>query len=114
MVSVQYISSNLLSIMGIYSSLGNLEVRAVNQSAYVDDNNFGPFFAIPGKATFDFTLLFEETILSIAPSALLLLLIPPRIIYLWKSPRKVISSYLLTAKIVSSPVYSKMIEYCTC
>jgi hypothetical protein len=60
-------------------------------------------------ATFDFTLLFEETILSILPSAVLLLLIPPRILQLWKTPHKVISSYLLTTKIVScSACFYKM------
>jgi hypothetical protein len=81
-----------------------LTSRALNNSgAYVDDNSFGPFYKLPNKSTFDFTLLFEETILSIAPSALLLLLIPPRILHLWKTPRKVNSSYLLTAKIVGFP-----------
>lgn len=75
-----------------------LELRAVNSTAF--DNTFGPFLNITGKETFDFTLLFEETILSIGPSALLLLLIPPRILRLWKTPRKVTGSYLQTTKIV--------------
>ncbi|CZT50852.1 related to multidrug resistance-associated protein [Rhynchosporium secalis] len=60
--------------------------RPLNSTAY--DNSFGPFLNIPGKRTFDFTLLFEETILSIGPSTLLLLLVPPRILQLWKSPHK--------------------------
>ena len=87
--------------MNIYAGLSPLQPRVVNSTTL--DNNFGPFLQIPGKETFDFTLLFEETILSIGPSALLLLLIPPRILRLWKSPRKVTGSYLQTTKIVSDP-----------
>jgi ATP-binding cassette subfamily C (CFTR/MRP) protein 1 len=86
--------------MDSYLGIAPLELRTVNSTAYMDDSSFGPFLEIPGKATFDFTLLFEETILSIAPSSLLLLSIPTRILRLWKSPRKVIGSYLLTTKIV--------------
>ncbi|PWY91611.1 P-loop containing nucleoside triphosphate hydrolase protein [Aspergillus sclerotioniger CBS 115572] len=41
------------------------------------DNTFGPVLACP--ATFDFTLLFEQSILSIGPSALFLLLVAWRI-----------------------------------
>ena len=87
--------------MNRHAGLSLLQPRAVNSTTL--DNNFGPFLQIPGKETFDFTLFFEETILSIGPSALLLLLIPPRIFRLWKSPRKVTGSYLQTAKIVSDP-----------
>lgn len=79
-----------------------LQPRALNNTAaYIDDNSFGPFFEPSNQSVFDFTLLFEETILSIVPSALLLLLIPPRVLHLCKTPRKVNGSYLLTAKIVS-------------
>jgi len=87
--------------MNRHAGLSLLQPRAVNSTTL--DNNFGPFLQIPGKETFDFTLFFEETILSIGPSALLLLLIPPRIFRLWKSPRKVTGSYLQTTKIVSDP-----------
>jgi ATP-binding cassette, subfamily C (CFTR/MRP), member 1 len=92
--------------MKTYLGFAHLESKAVNLTAYADDNSFGPFLELPGRATFDFTLLFEETILSIAPSALLLLLIPPRILRLWKTPRKVTGSYLQTTKIVSFLTYS--------
>ncbi|KFY05556.1 hypothetical protein V492_08453 [Pseudogymnoascus sp. VKM F-4246] len=92
--------------MATYPSFAHLDSRAVNSTAFVGDNSFGPFFELPGSATFDFTLLFEETILSIVPSAALLLLIPPRIIQLWKAPHKVISSYLLTTKIVILAIFS--------
>ncbi|KFZ24484.1 hypothetical protein V502_01036 [Pseudogymnoascus sp. VKM F-4520 (FW-2644)] len=92
--------------MATYSGFAHLESRAVNSTAYIDDNSFSPFFDLPGSATFDFTLLFEETILSITPSAILLLLIPPRILQLWKTPHKVISSYLLTTKIALLAVFT--------
>lgn len=83
-----------------YTSLG-LEARTTNISAYVNDNDFGPFLKLPGTKTFDFTLLFEETILSILPSALLLLIIPPRILRLRTGPRLIkASSFLQTTKIV--------------
>ncbi|KFY89738.1 hypothetical protein V500_05527 [Pseudogymnoascus sp. VKM F-4518 (FW-2643)] len=92
--------------MAAYSGFAHLESRAVNSTVFVGDNSFGPFFEIPGSTTFDFTLLFEETILSIVPSAILLLLIPPRILQLWKTPHKVISSYLLTTKIAILAIFS--------
>ena len=87
--------------MDTHFELPNLG-RAINLSASLDDNSFGPFIEFPGKVTFDFTLLFEETILSILPSALFLLLIPPRILRLWGTPRKVTGSSLQTIKIVGS------------
>jgi hypothetical protein len=91
--------------MNTYLGFAHLESKAVNSTVYTDDNSFGPFLDLPNRATFDFTLLFEEAILSIAPSAILLLLIPPRILRLWKTPRKVIGSYLQTTKIVSFLAY---------
>jgi ATP-binding cassette, subfamily C (CFTR/MRP), member 1 len=86
--------------MSAHSDFANLGFRTINSSATVDDNQFGPFIEFPGKVTFDFTLLFEETILSILPSALFLLLVPPRILRLCRTPRKVTGSYLQTVKIV--------------
>ncbi|KAF7954900.1 uncharacterized protein EAE97_000159 [Botrytis byssoidea] len=91
--------------MGIYSDIP-LELRGFNETSLVDDDNFGPFYKVPGKSTFDFTLLFEETVLSIIPSVFLLILIPPRIQHLWKSPRKVIRSHLLTSKIILLSIFS--------
>jgi ATP-binding cassette subfamily C (CFTR/MRP) protein 1 len=95
--------------MDVYEGLAHLESRAVLSTAYAVDNSFGPFFQLPGKANFDFTLLFEETILSIGPSALLVLFALPRVLHLWKTPRKVLNSYLLTVKIVRSQAYLFMI-----
>jgi ATP-binding cassette subfamily C (CFTR/MRP) protein 1 len=78
-------------------------LRAVNvtSTSHENDNSFGPFLGVSGTTTFDFTLLFEETILTILPAALLLLLIPLRVLRLWKTPRKITSSNLRTVKIVT-------------
>lgn len=95
--------------MDMYSGFTPLQQtlqREMHGTAYANDNDFGPILKLPGQKTFDFTLLFEETIFSIGPSVLLLFLIPPRIIHLWKSPRKVINSYLLKIKMVSLQAYS--------
>jgi Ni/Fe-hydrogenase subunit HybB-like protein len=58
--------------------------------------HFGP--ALPGQ--FDFTLLFEYTILSIVPSVLLLSVLPFRIFSLRKESRKVSRSHLHENKLV--------------
>lgn len=53
------------------------------------------------RGGFDFTLLFEETILQILPIALILILVPFRIIQLSQKRRKVVDSWLLLLKLVS-------------
>jgi len=51
------------------------------------DNLFGP--AIHNcQSDFDFTILFEQSILSIVPSALLLLYLPARVWQLWSKSSK--------------------------
>lgn len=64
------------------------------------DDQFGPFFHIRGRQDFDFTLLFEDVILSVLPSALFLLVAPIRIWSLWKEHRKVATSQLRNVKVV--------------
>ncbi|KAG4443574.1 hypothetical protein IFR05_000951 [Cadophora sp. M221] len=59
-------------------------------------NSFGP--TVPNE--FDFTILFENTILSILPSALLLIVIPFRIFTLYGKPRKVSKSFLYENKLL--------------
>lgn len=54
------------------------------------------------RGGFDFTLLFEETILTVLPLALLLIVAPFRIWYLFKKETKVIHSSILSIKIVSA------------
>jgi hypothetical protein len=60
---------------------------------------FGP--TVPG--TFDFTPLFEDTLLSIVPSALLLLALPVRLFFLRDQPRKVLRSSLHSQKLACFP-----------
>ena len=64
------------------------------------DNDFGP--AVLGcRNGFDFTLLFEQTILSLVPSLLLLLLIPFRIYQLYTTSTKTIREANVYLKFVS-------------
>lgn len=77
-----------------------LRMRNNNTTFTIADNSFGPFLDIPGKETFDFTLLFEESILSILPSALLLLIVPWRLWKLRNVNRKVKHGHLQTLKLV--------------
>lgn len=68
-----------------------------------EDNTFGPVINHGCRAAFDFTLLFEQAILSVAPSALFLLLAPCNYVFLLRSPRKVQPSFLGRWKSVSLP-----------
>lgn len=65
------------------------------------DDVFGPVVAECARA-FDFTLLFEESILSILPSAILILLSPVRLLSLRKKQHVVGGGALRGAKLVSS------------
>jgi hypothetical protein len=71
------------------------------------DDSFGPH-AGECRGGFDFTLLFEETILTLLPVGLLLVVIPPRAWYLLKRAKKVTAgSRLVTlsrAKLVSTHI----------
>ncbi|KAH8808808.1 putative multidrug resistance-associated protein [Xylogone sp. PMI_703] len=64
--------------------------------------SFGP--TVPGR--FDFTPLFEDTFLSILPSAILLILLPARVFALRKQPRKVSRSTIHGNKILFLTVYA--------
>ena len=66
------------------------------------DNTFGPY-AGACRGGFDFTLLFEESILSILPLALLLIVVPFRISYLVRRTIKVNPSTWLASKLVGAP-----------
>lgn len=63
------------------------------------DDTFGPW-AGSCRGGFDFTLLFEESILSLLPLCLLLLVVPLRIPYLIKRNIKVNQSLLSPSKLV--------------
>ncbi len=66
------------------------------------DDTFGPH-AANCRGDFDFTLLFEETVLSLLPLSLLLIAAPLRIVYLFKKDWKVVQSLLLPLKLVCFP-----------
>ena len=66
------------------------------------DDTFGPY-AGNCRGGFDFTLLFQDSILSILPLALLLLVVPFRISYLFRRTIKVDPSSWLASKLVSGP-----------
>jgi ATP-binding cassette subfamily C (CFTR/MRP) protein 1 len=52
-----------------------------------NDNTLGPIIR-DCHHSFDFTLVFEQSFLSIGPSALILLFIPLRTWWIWKSENK--------------------------
>lgn len=74
------------------------------------DDTFGPH-AANCRGDFDFTLMFEETILSLSPLAILLIVAPLRILYLFKKDRKVVQSPLLSLKLVCMPKESSDLGY---
>jgi ATP-binding cassette subfamily C (CFTR/MRP) protein 1 len=76
-----------------------MEFTTVQNCSRVD-STFGPWAGADCRSGFDFTLLFEESILSILPLALILCVTPVRIVYLWKKQNKVIKSKLLFTKLV--------------
>lgn len=68
------------------------------------DDTFGPY-AESCRGGFDFTLLFEESILSILPLILLLTVTPFRILYLVRRSIKVNRSVWPSAKLVSHAIF---------
>ncbi|KAM5475001.1 hypothetical protein MauCBS54593_001472 [Microsporum audouinii] len=79
-------------------------MASVNMSCPEIDNTFGPW-AKQCRGEFDFTLLFEESILTLVPLAFMILLTPFRIAYLFKKKRKVEDSPLIHMKITSLAAY---------
>ncbi|KAJ4864305.1 ABC transporter domain-containing protein [Trichoderma breve] len=65
------------------------------------DNSFGPAASSCETPRFDFTLLFEQSILSIAPCALLLIFSLPRTLYLFRSKPKVLRNRIGIPKLLS-------------
>lgn len=68
------------------------------------DNTYGPY-AGECRGGFDFTLLFQESTLSILPVGLLLIVAPFRISYLFRRTIKVDPSSWLASKLVGSPTH---------
>ncbi|KAL8695796.1 MAG: hypothetical protein Q9224_003154, partial [Gallowayella concinna] len=69
------------------------------------DNTFGPY-AGSCRGGFDFTQLFEESILSLLPLCLLLLVLPFRVSYLLRRKVKVDRSVLLPLKLILYASYA--------
>lgn len=67
----------------------------------VIDRSFGPY-ALNCRGGFDFTVLFEESILTLAPVGLSILISPFRILHLLKREKKVVPDALGVLKLVSS------------
>lgn len=65
------------------------------------DRSFGPW-AGQCRGGFDFTLLFEETILALLPTCAFLLACPSRLLYLRSKPIRVKRSILMYSKLVRS------------
>lgn len=65
------------------------------------DDKFGPH-VVGCRDNFDFTLLFEQSILSLAPSALLVLISVPRIVQLRRRTIKIVPTQLRYCKNVRS------------
>ncbi|RDW58810.1 hypothetical protein BP6252_13286 [Coleophoma cylindrospora] len=74
------------------------------------DNTFGPVINHGCRAAFDFTLLFEQTILSSAPSALFLLIAPFNYLWLGRGAKKVRQSFLYQLKLSSVDHVSSFLE----
>lgn len=70
------------------------------------DGSFGPF-ASCADGRFDFTFLFEQSILSIIPSAVLLLITPLRVWQLAGRKPKVSASFAIYLKLVCVPLHSE-------
>lgn len=69
-----------------------------------DLDNTMRWYAGSCRGGFDFSLLFEETILGLLPIALISILVPLRIWQLSQKRRKVVGSWLLPLKLVSQPI----------
>lgn len=72
----------------------------LSSCAQIDDT-FGPY-ALHCRGNFDFTLLFEESILTILPLSLLLVFVPFRLLYLFRKQKKVNDGPLVHLKLVGS------------
>jgi hypothetical protein len=66
------------------------------ETLLLPETSFGP----SAKGRFDFTLTFENAVLSIVPSVVFFLLAPQRLVWLSKQPRKVVKSSQPIVKLV--------------
>lgn len=71
-------------------------------SADCSDDSFGPWAGSSCRGGLDFTLAFEQTILTIAPATLFLLLIAPRLLFLLGEAPKTVKNTTRYIKTVSN------------
>src|SRR3569833_3057457 len=64
------------------------------------DDVFGPTIASSCRGGFDFTLLFEQALLGIAPAVIFALAFPPRFAYLARTETKTLAGPLRVWKLV--------------
>ncbi|OLN96257.1 Multidrug resistance-associated protein 1-like protein 3 [Colletotrichum chlorophyti] len=69
------------------------------------ESSFGPAASVCSNR-FDFTLLFEQSLMDIGPSVVLLLALPLRLQQLWRQRRKVLRHPLNTAKITACVAFA--------
>lgn len=72
------------------------------------DSQFGPAYSGPFRS-FDFTLLFEDTILTILPASVFLVAAGARAVWLTSKPNKVATSFSRLTKLVSPPSPSALL-----
>lgn len=86
-------------------AIGQLAIIDTSNSLCQNDNTFGPF--VQGcRDEFDFTLLFEETVFSIVPSACFLTLSAYRIWRMQGKPTSVGGNLILRCSKLVSRLYS--------
>ncbi|KAK5998615.1 ABC multidrug transporter B [Cladobotryum mycophilum] len=71
------------------------------------DDSFGPF-VYDCERRFDFTLLFQQSVLAIGPSALLLLVLPLRVLQLSQQKRKALVNSLAFSKLAACIVFGAL------
>ncbi|MCJ1311900.1 hypothetical protein MMC25_005573 [Agyrium rufum] len=105
----------------VVTALPNMALAALSNTSYVrsrylsksgdvcspaDDRHFGPAVGAQCRNGFDFTLLFEQTILSILPSVILLVLTVPRFSALLRASVKTWPDSMGSAKMVTAMAYA--------
>jgi hypothetical protein len=102
------LSSSRVALQRTISNIGNMADDTARPGCSPSvDGSFGPIVDDCVR-TFDFTLLFEESILSILPSSIFLILAFLRIGVLSGRKRRVGGHVFSTVKVVSRPNYLKL------
>ncbi|KAE8348413.1 ABC transporter-like protein [Aspergillus coremiiformis] len=76
--------------------------------AHCNDDIFGPSVATHCRSGFDFTLLFEQSILSLLPSAILIVVFPWRLSHLLRQDVKAVKDSRLYTRLVAFAVFTTL------